>query len=141
MRGDAGCDCGMGGVYGDGVSCSVGVGVFKNHLGETEANGVRGGYRCAYQAARLRTISTRLVVRVHLGTNAYLVCLIINAIFSVVTSSAAMMRSPSFSRSCESSTTMNSPLPRNWDTLSAVIQRALREATLRIRRRAEPEMH
>ena len=38
------------------------------------------------------------------------VCRIMNAIFSVVMSEAAMMRSPSFSREGESSTTMNSPL-------------------------------
>ena len=42
--------------------------------------------------------------------SSYLVCLIMKAIFSVVTSSAAIIRSPSFSRSVESSTTMNSPL-------------------------------
>jgi len=41
----------------------------------------------------------------------YLVQRTIKAIFSTVTSSAAMMRSPSFSRSVESRTTMNSPLP------------------------------
>jgi len=40
---------------------------------------------------------------------ANLVCLTIQAIFSVVRSSAAMTRSPSFSRSAESSTTRNSP--------------------------------
>ena len=41
----------------------------------------------------------------------YLVQRTIKAIFSTVTSSAAMMRSPSFSRSVESRTTMNSPFP------------------------------
>ena len=41
----------------------------------------------------------------------YLVYLTINAIFWVVMSSAAIIRSPSFSRSVESSTTINSPLP------------------------------
>ena len=39
----------------------------------------------------------------------YLVHRIIKAIFSVVTSSAAMMRSPSFSREGESRTMINSP--------------------------------
>lgn len=43
------------------------------------------------------------------GGYGYLVCLIMKAIFSVVTSCAAMIRSPSFSRSVESRTTMNSP--------------------------------
>ena len=42
-----------------------------------------------------------------------LVYLIMKAIFSVVTSSAAMIRSPSFSRSVESSTTMKLPFPKN----------------------------
>ena len=38
-------------------------------------------------------------------------CLTMKAIFWVVMSSAAIIRSPSFSRSVESSTTMKSPLP------------------------------
>ena len=42
-----------------------------------------------------------------------LVYLIKKAIFSVVTSSAAMMRSPSFSRSVESSTTMKLPFSKD----------------------------
>ena len=41
----------------------------------------------------------------------YLECRIIKAIWSVVMFSAAQMRSPSFSRSVESRTTMNSPFP------------------------------
>lgn len=51
-----------------------------------------------------------------------LVCLIMNAIFSVVTSSAAMTRSPSFSRSVESRTMMNSPF-LNALTVSSMLSK------------------
>ena len=44
----------------------------------------------------------------------YLVYRIMKAIFSVVMASAAMMRSPSFSRSAESRTTMKLPFSRRW---------------------------
>ena len=46
-------------------------------------------------------------------------CLIMKAIFSVVTSSAAIMRSPSFSRSVESRTTMKSPFPKKVRSVGA----------------------
>lgn len=50
-------------------------------------------------------------IEVEGGRARYLVHLTMNAIFSVVRSSAAMIRSPSFSRSVESRTMMNSPRP------------------------------
>ena len=58
-----------------------------------------------------------------------LVCLIMKAIFSVVTSSAAIMRSPSFSRSVESRTTMNSPF-LNARTVSSMLSKWSSEAPL-----------
>ena len=54
----------------------------------------------------------------------YLVCRIMKAIFSVVTSSAAIIRSPSFSRSAESRTTMNSPL-RKACIVSSIVSKCL----------------
>lgn len=44
---------------------------------------------------------------------AYLEYRTMNAILASVTESAAIMRSPSFSRSCESRTIMNSPFSRS----------------------------
>lgn len=52
------------------------------------------------------------IERVSTGRGFHLVCRIIKAICSVVTASAAIIRSPSFSRSVESRTMMNSPFSK-----------------------------
>ena len=74
--------------------------------------------REAGRGAQMRPLQKELVLALILAClvtlnssieTIYLVHRIIKAIFSVVTSSAAMMRSPSFSREGESRTIMNSP--------------------------------
>jgi hypothetical protein len=64
-------------------------------------------------------------------TNTYLVCLIIQAIFSVVHCDAAMMRSPSFSLFSSSITTRNSPAAKPASASSIVSKAKLVRWTLR----------
>ena len=112
MGGDAGGNGGVGGVDGERVRCSIGIGVLKNHLGEgecgCEVGGDGGADKAAGNGAGLGEAEAKCR---RWGDQHYLEWRIMKAICSVVMSSAAQMRSPSFSRSVESRTTMNSPFP------------------------------
>lgn len=72
---------------------------------------IRVGERGAHINPLRQELNQQPVFGIRLWGGDYLVHLTMKAIFSVVTSSAAMMRSPSFSRLVESRTTMNSPRP------------------------------
>jgi len=81
--------------------------IVHDHLLEIVLGSEGGGERGADQAAGGDTVSYRMQRCWKAWT--YLVQRTINAIFSVVRSSAAMRRSPSFSRSAESRTTIKLP--------------------------------
>jgi hypothetical protein len=91
----------------DGVSCSVRIFVLSYHhwdfqllqslFGKWDTNVTAWNSSCLERTSRTRQYET------------YLVCFIIQAIFSVVQWEAAMMRSPSFSLLSSSMTTKNSP--------------------------------
>lgn len=100
-----------------GVRRAVRVLVLRDHHGDGELLEALGRERDADVAAgdvsagRAAHDPGRVCVRGRGlgGRAAHLVCLIIQAIFSVETSLAAAMRSPSFSRPSSSITTRNSP--------------------------------
>ena len=95
----------VGRVNRDGIGRSMGFGVINHHLWEFEILCKLGWHRGADEAAA----GTQLIAITMKRGFPNLVCRIIKAIFSVVTASAAMIRSPSFSRSCESRTMINWP--------------------------------
>jgi len=83
----------------------VGFGIIDDHLWEFQVLCKLGRHRGADEAA----IESQLLASTMERGCPNLVYRIIKAIFSVVTASAAIIRSPSFSRSCESRTIMNWP--------------------------------